>query len=385
MTAGRRWALLAVGLLLLVGVPVLVSVRPVADPALSATALGQRIRASQTVAFTGLTESRGRVSLPTGQSLTSLATLLGDTHRVRVWWQSPDVWRTATLRTTGETDLLHRDGRTLRWVYESKRVTLSPDVAVRLPHAGDLLPPVLARRLLTGAEPGELSRLPAARVAGRAAAGLRLTPSQTQSSVARVDVWADTETGLPLRVEVVGDPAGPPALTSAFTEVSFTAPSRDDLSFVPPDDASVRFDDTVDLAAAADKYADRSVPATLAGLPARAEGVRSVGVYGRGPTLLLAVPLRESDAHRLREEVRGRPGAACLRTGWRVGTGPLQLMVTVTTGVGSWLLAGTVTADAVEEAARELRRAGGRFFVVTGVGAADVRPPTAGRPRERCP
>ena len=44
----------------------------------------------------------------------------------------------ATLRPTGETDLVHEGGRSVRWVYESKRATLVPAVPVRLPEITDL-------------------------------------------------------------------------------------------------------------------------------------------------------------------------------------------------------------------------------------------------------
>ncbi len=135
----------------------------------------ERLRTSRSEPFTGYAETAGNVALPANDALSGLTKLLGDTNRVRVWWRDPDTWRTSTLRTTGETDLLHRGDRTLRWVYESKNVTVYPDVPVRLPTTVDLLPHELARRTLDGARPSELERLPARRVAGRDALGLRLT------------------------------------------------------------------------------------------------------------------------------------------------------------------------------------------------------------------
>ena len=343
-----------VGVLLLLSVPLLVDARPVPSTDITATALLGRIEASESVAFTGYARSVGQVSLPSEESLSSVAGLLGDTTSVRVWWAGPDEWRTATLRPTGETGHWHRDGRTVRWVYESKRATLSPDVPVRLPISVDVLPHVLAARVLDGATAQELTRIGSARVAGRAADGLRLTPSDPQSSIARADVWADAETGVPLRVELVSSGDGSVALSTAMLDVSFEAPSREVLSFDPPPDATLHYDDTVDIAAAADRYAERSVPATLAGLPLRVDDVRSVGVYGRGPTVLLALPLRDSDAERFREQIAERIGAECLSDGWLVSTGPLQLLVTPPAPGGSWLVTGSVTRDATLDAAAEL-------------------------------
>ena len=354
MSRAGRWSLFGVGVLLLVAVPLLVNARPLAPSEITATALLERIERSSSVPFTGYAESVGGVSLPSEEALSSVAKLLGESTSVRVWWAGPGEWRTATLRPTGETGHWHRDDHTLRWVYESKRVTVSPDVPVRLPISVDVLPNVLGPRVLEGATPQELSRIGSARVAGRDADGLRLTPSDPQASIAHADVWADAATGVPLRVELVSSVDGAVALSSTMLDVSFDAPAADVLTFDPPPDATLHYDETVDLAAAADRYAERDVPDELAGLPARAAGVRSVGVYGRGPTLLLALPLRDSDAERFREEISGRGGAECLTRGWVVGTGPLQLLVTSPALDGSWLVAGTVTRAAALDAAAEL-------------------------------
>jgi outer membrane lipoprotein-sorting protein len=352
MSAARRWMVVAAGVLLLVAAPFVARAWPVPDSDLSAAEVAELVRASTGVPHTGLVRSRGGVQLPTDESLESAARLLGRDGTIRVWWAGPEHWRLATLRTTGETDLLHRGDLNLRWVYESKNVTLYPDTPVRLPNSSDVLPPVLAARVLDDVRPGELERLPTARVAGRTAAGLRLTPASPQSSVARVDVWADTETGLPLRVELYGE-SGPAALSTTFTDISFEEPDRETLGFAPPDDASVRYEEVVDAAAAADYYAERFTPARLAGLPARDDELGSVGLYGRGPTVLLALPLRHDDADELRDELQTRPGSVCLPEGQAVATGPLQLLVTDPDD-DPWLLAGTVTQDAAARAAREL-------------------------------
>ena len=44
--------------------------------------------------------------------------------------------------------------------------------------------------------------------AGHAAAGLRLVPENARSTIARVDIWADQSSGLPLAVKVYAAPAG---------------------------------------------------------------------------------------------------------------------------------------------------------------------------------
>jgi hypothetical protein len=147
--------------------------------------------------------------------------------------------------------------------------------------------------------------------------------------------------------------SGPAALATSFTELSFDEPDADLFTFDPPEDAQVRYADVVDAAAAVNFYADRVTPDTLAGLPTRTAAPGSVGLYGRGPTVLLALPLRHDDAHDLRDELAARPGSVCLPDGQAVATGPLQLLVTDPDD-DPWLLAGTITQDAAVEAAREL-------------------------------
>src|SRR4029453_13306921 len=93
------------------------------------------------------------------------------------------------------------------------------DLPARLPQAPDLLPPDLARRLLADAAPGDgLTALPPRRVAGIAAAGLRFTPGDPDTTIDRLDVWADPATGLPLQVELAG------GFPSRFLALSLTPP-----------------------------------------------------------------------------------------------------------------------------------------------------------------
>ena len=357
MTAALRWWCVGVGVLLLVATPMFVRALPVSDEDVSAGALLQRIEGSRDLAFSGYTESAGNVGLPGNDDLESLTDLLSETHRARVWWRDPQVWRVATVRTTGETDLAHEPGQMTRWVFESRTVTVVPDVPVRLPNTADLLPNELARRVLAGARPGELSRLPAARVAGRDALGLRLTPADEQASIGHVDVYADRRSGLPLRVQLYGRGSATPVLTSRFLDVSLARPSAHDVAFRAPARAQIRYDGVLDLAAAANRFAARVPPETLAGLPARGSLQGSVGVYGRGPTVLLAVPLWSRSADRVRDELRGQPGVRDLDQGVLVAAPPLRMLLARPEhNDGSWLLAGTVTRRAILDAAEQLER-----------------------------
>lgn len=362
MSAARRWCCVGIGVLLLVASPALVRALPVADQRIAPTSLLARVSASREVGFSGYVATTGNVNLPVSSGLSGLSTLLGASSKVRVWWRDPRTWRVDTLRPTGETDLTHAGTRAVRWVYESKTATVLPDVPVRLPDTADLLPNELARTMLSGARASELSRLPARRVAGRDALGLRLVPAGAQSSIGRVDVYVDRASGVPLRVDVYGRvSATTPALTSRFLDFRVGRPPASTLAFEPPYDARLRFDDVVDIAAAADRFAARVPPPTLAGLPARAAGggrlTGSVGVYGRGPTLLIAIPLWRRSAESVRADLEKRAGARVLPRGTLLAAPPLRLLLgQPEPNETSWLLAGTVTTPTLEAAADQLAR-----------------------------
>jgi hypothetical protein len=359
MTAAHRWWSVGFVVLLLLASPALVRALPVTDEDVSATALLHRIQGSRDVDFSGYAVTKGSVALPANDALSGLTPLLAGSNRVRVWWRDPQVWRVSTLRPTGETDLVHTGDRMVRWVYESKRATIIPDVPVRLPNAFDVLPNELARHALAGARASELSRLPARRVAGRDALGLRLRPADEQASVARVDVYADRSSGIPLSVDVYARGSRTTSLASSFADFSLGRPAAAALRFRPPDDARVRFDEIVDLAAAADRFSNRRPPDTLIGLPARrvagGEFQGSVGVYGRGPTVLLAVPLWSRSGDRVRRDLATQPGVQQIPQGTLLGAPPLRLLLGAPEpNRTSWLLIGTVTQAALVEAADEL-------------------------------
>jgi hypothetical protein len=356
MTAARRWWCVCVGVAVLVAAPFVVAAVPAHDADVSAVSVQRRIERSATVPFSGYAESTGTLSLPTDRGGPGLADLLGGHSRVRVWWQDPQRWRTAQLRTTGETDLVHDAGVTTKWEYESKTVTISPDVPIHLPTTYDVLPNVLAHTVLSGARRSELERLPAVKVAGHDALGLRLRPSEPQASIGHVDVYADAGSGLPLRVSVFARGSRTAALTTSYVDLSLAPPAASALRAPRPPDGDAHFADIVDVASAVDRFGDRVPPRRLAGLPARhVKGAESVGVYGRGLTFLVALPLWERFAEDLCQELERLPGARRTDAGMLVSTGPLHLLLSAREEDGtSWLLVGTVTEHALMRGAAQL-------------------------------
>ncbi len=73
------------------------------------------------------------------------------------------------------------------------------------------------------------------RVAGRDAYELVVTPDDPDTTIGRIAIAVDAETGVPLAVEVVARGASDPAFTVGFTSVSFDAPDAALFDFTPPE------------------------------------------------------------------------------------------------------------------------------------------------------
>jgi outer membrane lipoprotein-sorting protein len=347
---------------LLVGLPSLIGALPASDAEVPAADLRSAVLASDTVAFSGYAESSGGLALPVTDQLASVADLFSDRTLMRVWWRGPADNRVDVVTPTGETSTHHDATGTWTWEYERATATRGALSPLGLPVPLDLLPSALGRRLLSEAADDELSRVGARRVAGRDGLGLRLSPADQASSVSRVDVWVDGDSGLPLQVEVYGKDSGRPALDTRFLDLEPAAPGPEVTAFSPPVGAVVREDRGVDLVEAARQITGPGLPLTLTGLDRRPmEGLpRGLGVYGRGVTLLAVVPAPGRLTGELRRALRASPGAVVDELGIRASVGPLGLMVVDRPGGRAYVLTGTVTLDALAAAAAEMPELGGR-------------------------
>jgi len=355
MTRVRRWCVVALGTLLLVATPLALRALPAADSDVSAARLLEQVRASDDQAWSGYVETDGTLQLPDADRFSDVGALLGERTRLRVWWRDADHWRVDQLLVAGETDLVHAGDRTTEWDYEHAEATVSRDPDIRLPRSADLLPTELAHRLLRGADSSEVSRIPARRVAGISAPGLRLVPASELSSIDHVDLWADPDSGVPLRVEVyAGSGTEGPAFTTAFRSFSGSRPDTGDVDFRPTSSTEVRFDDVLDIADAANQYAPVRPPRRIAGLAKTSASDGAVGVYGRGATQVIAIPLRDREAEALRRQLDVTPAVEHLDARTIVTVGPLGVILTGKPGDGGWLLAGTLTRDALVVAADDV-------------------------------
>ena len=194
------------------------------------------------------TSHLGLPELPTSGSSAGAASaleLLTGSHTARVYLDGATNVRIQVLDRLAERDVV-RHGNDV-WLYNSKdntatHVTL-PDVSMprdaREP--GDVqTPEQLAHRFLTMIDPGtKVTVTRDAEVAGRSAYDLVLTPRSTHTLVGSVSIAVDSETGLPLRVDVQARGQKEPAFRLAFTALTLQKPDAGLFKFSPPPGAKV--------------------------------------------------------------------------------------------------------------------------------------------------
>ena len=264
-----RWAVVALGVAVVVSLPTAIGALPARSSELSATELLAKVKASGSVGHSGYAESVGGLDLPLTDDFTALTSLLGDRTRIRSWWRSDEDWRVDAVQTTGEAGTYRDPSGIWSWDYEQDTIVRTSEPTVRLPRVSDVEPAALARRLLSEARASDVSRIPSRRVAGRDAAGLRLRPSDNGTTIDRVDVWVDPATGLALRVEIYGKDTPRPVLETAFLDFSAQTPPASATRFSPAEPGRIRGETNPDLAAAINVFAPVIPPTTLAGLPGR--------------------------------------------------------------------------------------------------------------------
>lgn len=357
MTAPVRWLLVALVAVAVAIPPTLIHVLPAGGSDLTAAQVAAQIRTSRTLGWSGEVHSQGSLQVPKTDSFGSgVARLLGEDTDLRVWWHDEKYWRVDRTRGSGESDLVRNDEQFVRWVFESKKATVTRYSAVRLPNEADLLPSTLASRMLSGAKSSDLSRLPARRIAGHSSAGLRLVPADDRSTLSHVDIWADEGSGLPTRVEVYADGTSSSVLTTEVTNLDLDTPSLSRTKFAFPDGIRIVTSYALDDAAGANAFAPFEMPDEAGGLQRSGDpqDFRAVGVYGKGPSAVIAIPLREHIGRSLYAQLSKSPAANVHDNGVDLAVGPLSILLTGDRK-GAFLLVGTVTTDALARVGSDLR------------------------------
>ncbi len=354
-----RWLVVLVVVATLTALPTLVATFPLGSSN-DAGSLLIRIRASADRPYAGYAESSGSLALPASDVLDDVSTLLGGRTQVRVWWRAPDDWRVDTLTPTGENDQYALDVRTVDWDYEDNRTSYGEaDLGqVRLPTSRDVVPPYLAARLLGVATADRVTSLPPRLVAGGVADGLRFRPGDPLGSIARVDVWSDRESGIPVHVDVYGRGATTPAVSSTFLGFSSATPDPSATRFVQPAGSRVGRGRRFDLVRAIGRVPDSGLPRELLGYSRvpTSPGLEGVAQFGRGTTQFAVGVLPERAARSLRQQLSLAAGSTALPEGVAFSVGPLGLLLTDPAVTGTtMLLAGTLTPKGLAMAAADLR------------------------------
>jgi hypothetical protein len=335
----------------LVAAPVVLAALP-ASARMDPGTLRTRMLASVNVPYQGYAESTGSLGLPDLPNLSEVTSLLGGTTRLRSWYVAPQHWRVDEITGVGERDTYSVPGSTFVWDNGQNQYTqVVGDEPVRLPRGADLLPPDLARRVLED-EP-KVTALPAKRVAGIDAAGLRVTPSDPQTAIGQVDIWADPDSGLPLRVEMTAKGQPAPVVVTAFQSVSLQRPDDDVIVPKPSPDSGFTATDAPDVIGTLGQF---PLPPALAGhsrQPGRGGGL---GVYGTGLAAFVVAPLPHDVAGGVVDAMGKAGGKTVTLPG---GRGTLLTISTLSVLVErsyrrSFLLAGVVDPALLAQAAAEL-------------------------------
>lgn len=359
-----RWLVVAAGVAVLASLPGLIAAWPVSAPAPPVQQLYARMAASAATPYQGFALSSGTAGLPSLPQLADAIALLNGETQLRVWYASAGHWRVDQIGVGTETDLYQEPTDQAIWDFGTNRLTtIVGDQPVRLPRGADLVPADLGRRVIAivGPHPAGLTALPARRVAGIAAAGLRITPTDPQTTVGHIDLWADPTTGVPLQVEITGRGAGTPILSTRFLDIDFHTPDPSVLR-PPPGGPSTSYTFTAgsDIARAFRSLRLGPLPDQLGGFARTDDPATSVGLaaYGTGLTRFLVVPV----PRRVYEDAYGRiTDAGGVQYGLPGGRGVIvstQLLTVMAMDSDlanrNYLLVGLVSAATLRRAGNDL-------------------------------
>jgi outer membrane lipoprotein-sorting protein len=192
--------------------------------------------------FSGTVAENADLGIPAlpGAASTSLSwqSLITGSHTARVWYASPRQIRLALVGDLAESDVV-RNGSDL-WAWSSQDRTAShTTLPAGSTAAHDTTPPIdpltAATRALAAIDPSTTVTVDGtSRVAGRPVYELVLAPRANASLIGQVRLAIDSETSVPLRVQVIARGASSPAFETAFTSITFDRPADSVFAFTPP-------------------------------------------------------------------------------------------------------------------------------------------------------
>jgi hypothetical protein len=353
----RRWFVVAGLTAAAAAIPVVSSALPASTGETDAARLREKILKSADLPHQGYAESIGRLAMPELPKLASVTALLTGDTRMRTWYAARDRYRFDVLTTASEHDVFRAADYEYIWDYGENTITEVPaDLPVRLPRAGDLLPPDLARRILSAAPGDQVRAIPARRVAGVSAAGLRLEPADPDTTVGYVDIWADPS-GLPVQVEMTAKNGSSPVIMARFLEFSLDPPAETALSYELAPDIGFSSAQLPDITSVLASFGLAAPPARLAGRDLRIDalaGVPGVGLYGAGLSSFVVLQLPRDVANSA-VDAATKAGAKQVNNTVQLEIPPLSLAVVRSTRTRrTYLLAGLVSGTVLNQAGAEL-------------------------------
>lgn len=255
----QRWIPAAV-------IPVVIAAAAIAIPSVadasptlpekSAQQVLELIATSSGIAYSGTVDQVSALGLPDVSALGSAGgtgggagsdtvstalELLAGSHSARVFVGGATTQRVQVLDSLAERDAV-RNGDSV-WLYDShakKAVHVTGAAPADLPSVPAITPAEAATKLLATIDSStKVTVVDTARVAGRDAYQLRLTPKATGSLVGDVTLSVDAKTGLPLAASITAAGKTDPAFSVGFSSISFDTPKASLFDFTPPSDAQV--------------------------------------------------------------------------------------------------------------------------------------------------
>jgi outer membrane lipoprotein-sorting protein len=197
------------------------------------------------------TSDLGLPQLPTTgtgaeSSASSILGLLSSSYTARIYLDGPTRMRAQVMDKLAERDVI-RNGTDV-WLYSSRDNTAIHSTIPSNTDTGHVATPgtvhtpgQLASRLLAAVDATTtVSVGQDTRVAGRTAYDLVLSPRATDTLIGSVSIAVDSESGLPLSVELAARGQKSPAFSVAFSSLTLAAPSADLFTFTPPAGSTVK-------------------------------------------------------------------------------------------------------------------------------------------------
>jgi outer membrane lipoprotein-sorting protein len=218
-------------------------------PPITPSELLDKVRTSNVRALSGTVKMSSHLGLPDlgalGVGQGTMLDLLTGSHTSHIWVDGPEHLRVALDAPSAESDWI-RNGTDL-WAWRSDTQTVQHTVlSADTPDAADAKPSetvdptVMAAKALAMIEPSTTItvRTPDY-IAGRAAYELVLTPKSANSTVGDVAIGIDAENGVPLAVRIDAKNSTTPAVSVAFSQISYATPDASIFAFSPPPGSTV--------------------------------------------------------------------------------------------------------------------------------------------------